>query len=522
MSDLENTNLIELVPTSIKKDEQIKAAASGIDPELKSVSSSIKFAELYSRIDELTEPVLKMLAWENRVYSYEWALATTIDAKRNLVKNSFDLNKRRGTRWAIERIFELLNIDATIQEWFEYGGQPYRFKVNINTIDGRGLTEEELDTAYRMIDVYKPLRCSVERIGATLVGEDSEFNAGASSSYIGSLNVFVIYEKYVPPAPSDWGPLTRGLNAGNTSQNWGGSYFVGDIVVVTGLDGYAARSDDAGQTFAPLPKGLNTGDSTRNFDALAGNAAGVILAYGGNDRTGARSTDYGETWAVGPTLGAFSGANVNSLATDGGDVFIASTSTGYCYRSNDAGVSFTSLPRGLETVFFENFDSIVYCGGGVFVALGNSGYCARSTDNGVTWSALPRWLALGVTSEPFTASACNLNSGVVIALATNGYACRSTDQGATWVPLPRFLGTSMATSDWWNSIASDDAGRFIAGAHNGYSAYTDDDGANWSSFIKGLNCGSTTQNITTMATNKAGVWVAGFEFGYASISPPNS
>lgn len=164
MTDLADLKLLDILPSSISNDEQIRAMAEALQPELSAIQQAIPLIELYSRIDELPEPILRMLAWEHRVYQYEWQLAETIEEKRELVKNSFELNIRRGTRWSIERVFELLNINASLLEWFEYDGDPYRFRVSIFEKNGQAPTPEQIDLMFKMVGQYKPLRSALESV----------------------------------------------------------------------------------------------------------------------------------------------------------------------------------------------------------------------------------------------------------------------------------------------------------------------------------------------------------------------
>lgn len=172
MSNKEDVIILDVAPSSIQTDQQVLDMCDAIQPELNTVNDLIPEVDIYGRIDELPEGILRMLALEHRVYQDEWNLAQTIEAKRELVKNSFLLNQRRGTRWSIERIFDLLNVTATVQEWFDYGGNPFNFRVQIYDIEGRGLTEDELSTAYRLINRYKPLRSALEAVDISAKGDD--------------------------------------------------------------------------------------------------------------------------------------------------------------------------------------------------------------------------------------------------------------------------------------------------------------------------------------------------------------
>ena len=51
------------------------------------------------------------------------------------------MHRYKGTKYAIEEIFKTLNIVGNVEEWFNYGGKPYYFKV-ILQIFNRSINEE--------------------------------------------------------------------------------------------------------------------------------------------------------------------------------------------------------------------------------------------------------------------------------------------------------------------------------------------------------------------------------------------
>ena len=156
--------LEEIVPSSLLTDPNIVDICTALQSELDLLKEASLEIELLSRIDELPEPVLRMLAWENRISSIEWTLAQNIEEKRQLVHDSFDINRRRGTRGSIERIFELLGMSIELEEWFEYGGEPGTFRITVLELGDRGIEPEE----YGMIDMlvlrYKALTRWLESI----------------------------------------------------------------------------------------------------------------------------------------------------------------------------------------------------------------------------------------------------------------------------------------------------------------------------------------------------------------------
>ena len=126
--DLNKLSLFDILPTSIMGDANVQAIAHALDPEIQSVSSDIREALIISRIEELPESVVDLLAWQLHVDFYEPDFPLAI--KRRLVKNSIPMHRKKGTKWAVEEILRALGVEAKVSEWFEYGGAPYTFRVN--------------------------------------------------------------------------------------------------------------------------------------------------------------------------------------------------------------------------------------------------------------------------------------------------------------------------------------------------------------------------------------------------------
>lgn len=207
-SSLDDVTLLELLPSSIAGDETIQAACETVQPELDAVTGVIPTFEIYRRLqaNDLPIDVLRLLAWEHRVYGVEWRLALTLEAKHELVKNAFELNRRRGTRWAVERVFDLIGLHAELREWWEPGesGTPGTFRISILDVTGRGIEEEEIALLDELVSTYKPL--SRHNTGINLV-ETTEGDVYAH----GSISVVSAYELGRPePVPLTIGgdPMT--------------------------------------------------------------------------------------------------------------------------------------------------------------------------------------------------------------------------------------------------------------------------------------------------------------------------
>lgn len=110
-----------------------------------------------------------------------WDKNLTVQDKRALIASSLLLHQKKGTRWAIERVFEALSIDAEILEWFVYEGEPYHFSVDIKVWDlNRRVSAEFLDDLRKYIDIYKNVRSVLDELNIRLQDATGRFEvAGA-------------------------------------------------------------------------------------------------------------------------------------------------------------------------------------------------------------------------------------------------------------------------------------------------------------------------------------------------------
>lgn len=128
--NLNDISFSDLLPSSIAGDEKFIAAAQALDIELQSVNQAISSLYLYSDIDNLSEPVLKHLAWQWHVDFWDDDLSIT--QKRTLVKQAYPWHRKKGTPAAVEMVVQDVLGGGHIEEWWEYGGEPYHFRVFSN------------------------------------------------------------------------------------------------------------------------------------------------------------------------------------------------------------------------------------------------------------------------------------------------------------------------------------------------------------------------------------------------------
>lgn len=127
MIDLNNVHLLDLSPENLKRDTESVALAEALTPEIQEISKEIRKLLLLDNLDELSEEVVDMLAWDQHVDFYDSSLP--IEQKRELVRNSGEWHQMKGTPWAVEQVVSIIFQNAKVSEWFEYGGQPGYFRV---------------------------------------------------------------------------------------------------------------------------------------------------------------------------------------------------------------------------------------------------------------------------------------------------------------------------------------------------------------------------------------------------------
>ena len=64
------------------------------------------------------------------------------------------MHRYKGTKYALKEIFRTLNLTGDIEEWFDYGGQPYHFKVLLQISD-TSISENTEERLLSSVKEYK-------------------------------------------------------------------------------------------------------------------------------------------------------------------------------------------------------------------------------------------------------------------------------------------------------------------------------------------------------------------------------
>lgn len=119
-------------------------------------------------VDQVNASALPHLAEQLHLLGEGWQFARDDDERRKLLKRAVELHRYKGTPWAIQQVLETLALSGQISEWFQYGGQPYHFKINVD-LSTRGIDEATFDTLVALITEYKNVRSHLELLSLSLV-----------------------------------------------------------------------------------------------------------------------------------------------------------------------------------------------------------------------------------------------------------------------------------------------------------------------------------------------------------------
>lgn len=122
--------MMDSFPLALQKDPKMVALAHSIANVLEQRLDEINLGQIYTRIDQLPEDLLDILAKDFAVdwYDHDYDLA----AKRRTIKSAPYIHRHRGTAGAVLRGIRAIYPGSRLEEWWQYGGEPYHFRVMLD------------------------------------------------------------------------------------------------------------------------------------------------------------------------------------------------------------------------------------------------------------------------------------------------------------------------------------------------------------------------------------------------------
>ena len=119
-----------LLPGPLKKDRRVYAMAKAIAEQKRKIAAEIWRVKIWENIDRLPEEILDILAHDFKIDWYDYDYPAEI--KRDLLKSNYYVHKHLGTKSAVETAISGIYKDTGVEEWWEYGAEPYHFRLLID------------------------------------------------------------------------------------------------------------------------------------------------------------------------------------------------------------------------------------------------------------------------------------------------------------------------------------------------------------------------------------------------------
>jgi len=232
-----------------------------------------------------------------------------------------------------------------------------------------------------------------------------------------------------------------------TGSAWAASGATGDI------EGVSVTSPiTGGGTSGTVTIGI---DSTAVVPSQTGNS-GKYLTTNGTSSSWATVSSGANTWTS--RINPGSGGNINSIAYNGSNMYVAGASAGYLYSSPD-GITWTSRTSGFGS---NPINKVIYANS-LFVAVGNQGTITTSSD-GITWTARTANMSTNAIND------IEYGGGLFVAVGAGGGSSNTggltySSDGITWT---RKSQTFTNVGDTYNSVTYNGT-NWIIGTPNGTS-----------------------------------------------------
>lgn len=164
MISLHDGQITDLLSNSVNRNPETIAIGYAIREEKRRIMERADRTRTIALIDQMPERILDILAVELRTPAYRDTYP--IETKKALVAGTLEFYAHLGTPAAVEEIVRTIFKGGAISEWFEYGGDPHHFRVDIALL-GEAITPETMAELRRMINSIKRLSSWLDDITVT-------------------------------------------------------------------------------------------------------------------------------------------------------------------------------------------------------------------------------------------------------------------------------------------------------------------------------------------------------------------
>lgn len=155
---LSELDFLKLMPAFMQSDEAVKAFCSALNSIMNEPASRIHTISTWGQYNQLSEAECDEMAYELDIDWYD--SSATLDEKRKTIQYAQQIKRKRGTKWAVERLVSTYFGDGAVTEWFEENppGKPYTFSI---TSYSPKITKENYNKFMEAVDAAKNERSHI-------------------------------------------------------------------------------------------------------------------------------------------------------------------------------------------------------------------------------------------------------------------------------------------------------------------------------------------------------------------------
>jgi len=156
---IRDVDVLALQTKFMQQDVDVQGFSAALTPQFRKLAEEARKVAIYSRINDLPEEVLDVLAWQ---FSVDWYDPDAdLPTKRNAIKEAIEIHRIKGTPAAVQRVVEIYFGDGEVEEWFQYGGQPGYFRVKTSNQEA---TNEKAALFAKAVNAVKRLSAHLEAV----------------------------------------------------------------------------------------------------------------------------------------------------------------------------------------------------------------------------------------------------------------------------------------------------------------------------------------------------------------------
>lgn len=158
--NISETKLLDLLPECMRQDRIIKGFSAAWGYVQGKITAVLPLVNLFDNLELLTESQLDQIAEAMQIpwYNTEY----TVEKKINLIRHFEQVCFKLGTIGSIQNVAEGVYGEAEVEDWYEYEGREWGFKIFVDY--GDYTTVEALARLTRMVRDIRPAKSTLSPV----------------------------------------------------------------------------------------------------------------------------------------------------------------------------------------------------------------------------------------------------------------------------------------------------------------------------------------------------------------------